>query len=213
MKKNIVWTKVLLFVFAATMFCQIDAFAHKLKIFAAPDGDKVKGYCYMSGGVRPENLKVEIKNAEGKPVEAVFTDKNGEFTFKPSVAADYTFYVDTGDGHIADCKITAAELKGGAAPAEAMSEAKEKADESAAAEDTDDGAPSAYTVSAEDMLSIDDIRKVVAEEVASQIAPLREQLERYQGKIQFSDIIAAIGYILGIAGITFYLLATRNRQQ
>lgn len=214
MRKNTGFLKVLLFVFAVTMFNQCEILAHTLRIFATPDGEQIKGYCFMSGGSRLEGVKVDVKDAEGKPVFALFTDKNGEFAFKPSTGADYTFHVDTGDGHAADCKVTAAELKG-IVPAGATAEAKGKEDDSEAGSDAagDEAPSSSYTVSADDMVGIDDIRKVVAEEVSSQIAPLREQLDRYQNKIHFSDIIAGIGYILGIAGITFYLLATRNRQQ
>ena len=213
MRKNTRSFGVLLFIFAATIFNQSEVLAHTLRIFATPDGEQIKGYCFMSGGSRLEGVKVDVKDAEGKPVFAIFTDKNGEFAFKPSALSDYTFHVDSGDGHAAECKVSSAELKG-LVPAGTVADAKARDDDSEPGPDAaGDDAPSSYTVSADDMVIIDDIRKVVAEEVSSQIAPLREQLDAYQNKIHFSDIIAGIGYILGIAGITFYLLATRNRQQ
>ncbi len=54
------------------------------------------------------------------------------------------------------------------------------------------------------------LRDMIAEAVASQVRPLREQLNDYQDQVRFRDIVGGIGYIFGLAGITLWLRAARR---
>ncbi len=57
------------------------------------------------------------------------------------------------------------------------------------------------------------ITAAVAEAVAKEIRPLREQLDQVESKIRLHDIVGGIGYIVGISGVAFYFLAMRKTER
>lgn len=47
--------------------------------------------------------------------------------------------------------------------------------------------------------------------VARQIAPLRAQIAAYEERVRLHDILGGIGYIVGLAGLAFFLLGRKPR--
>ncbi len=85
------------------------ALAHKLKVFAAAEGDRVSGYAYFGGGVRAVGARVTVE-AEGARVLDATTDGSGGFAFRAARRADHLIVVDGGDGHVAQFTLAAADL-------------------------------------------------------------------------------------------------------
>ena len=51
------------------------------------------------------------------------------------------------------------------------------------------------------------------DDLHGEIVALRKQLADHDSAIRIRDVIGGIGYILGIAGIAFYLLGSRRKEQ
>ena len=49
------------------------------------------------------------------------------------------------------------------------------------------------------------------EAVHAQLVELRKQLNQYEQSLRLRDILGGIGYIVGIAGVAFYLLGMRRK--
>ena len=78
---------------------------------------------------------------------------------------------------------------------------------------TADGHGAEYHIHAEDLAAAGGheghLEDMVEHAVARQVRPLREQIEAYEHKIRVHDVLGGIGYILGIAGILFFVRARR----
>ncbi|MEO5338811.1 MAG: hypothetical protein H7841_18305 [Magnetospirillum sp. WYHS-4] len=84
--------------------------------------------------------------------------------------------------------------------------------------DLDDGHAATFVVKAEEFpvtLPAGDAARIppgagdLELAVARQIAPLRAQIAAYEERIRWHDVLGGIGYILGLAGIAFFLLGRR----
>ncbi len=168
------------------------ASAHKMKVFATAEGAAISGYAYFSSGSRAMQAKVTATGADGIPVFEGVTDDQGQFAFPAVRRMDHVITVDGGDGHMATFTITAAELPESLPPAGPASATP---------------AP-VSTPPAE--IAPNDLRAFIDQSIARQIRPLREQLDAYQEKIWWHDVIGGIGYIVGVAGFAF---GWANRQQ
>ncbi|WP_343867009.1 hypothetical protein [Caenispirillum bisanense] len=54
------------------------------------------------------------------------------------------------------------------------------------------------------------LEDTIARAVAREVNPLREQLEAYEEKVRLHDILGGLGWIAGLTGIAFYILARRR---
>lgn len=160
--------------------------AHSVRIFAAREGSEIKGCGYFSGGRKAENVEVKVFDANNKLLTQLKTDNSGAFVFKQSAAGFFRFEINSGDGHKAEYILNETAIK-----------------ESANALD---GEPVAANISSEVL------KNIVREELGREMFQLKKQLDEAEHQRRFSDIIGGIGYILGIAGIAFYLSA-RNKSR
>lgn len=166
------------------------ALAHKMKVFASASGTAISGYAYFSGDSRAMQARVTAVGSDGGPVFEGLTDDQGQFGFQATRRMDHIISVDGNDGHVASFTITAAELPdslpaviaGGAAQSPAPAPLPRT-----------DGNPA----------DSNDLRAFIDQSIARQIRPLREQIDAYQEKIWWHDVIGGIGYIVGLAGLAF----------
>jgi nickel transport protein len=49
--------------------------------------------------------------------------------------------------------------------------------------------------------------------VAQKLRPLQREIVELREEIRLHDILGGIGYIIGIAGISFYFLGVRRRER
>ena len=174
------------------------ALAHKVRVFAAAEGDAISGYAYLSGGARARGAKVSIQGPDGAVLGETVTDDNGEFRFTAKSRIDHRIVIEAGEGHEAEFTVKAEELPetltrpAAAAPPPSAGTAR-------------NGAELAPTG-----VSPDALQAMITEAVAKQIRPLREQLDAYEDRVRWRDVLGGIGYIFGLAGTAFYLLGRRR---
>jgi nickel transport protein len=169
--------------------------AHKLKVFATGEGDRIVGYVYFPGGARAHGLTVVALLPDGEPAGQAVTDDRGEFAVPVGMRCDYTLVAQTPDGHRAEFVVKAAEMSPDLPPHNAVSGGAETAP------------PETRKPTEENA----ELRALVEEAVREQVRPLREQLDAYEQEVRFRDVVGGIGYILGLAGIAFYFLGVRGR--
>ena len=188
---------VLVLALAASM----PAHAHKLKVFATADGATIEGRVYFVGGAASPGARITVEAPPGTRVATLAADDEGRFRFAAGTRADHVIVADAGDGHSARFTIAAADLPASlptsaAATAPSADAADPEVADPGAVRGIDPLAPPATA-----------LRDMVAEAVASQVRPLREQLNAYEDQVRFRDIVGGIGYILGLAGVALWLKA------
>lgn len=175
---------------AALLLAATPAWAHKLKVFAAAEGAQIVGTAYFAGGGKAQNSAGRLLAADGSVVAEFHTDGDGAFRLGVTSRQDYRVAVDSGDGHVAEAHVAAAELPeslpvGGtavAAPVQAV--------------------PAAQPTPATDAVEL---------AVARQLLPLRQQIDALEERTRFSDIMGGIGTIFGICGLYAWFASRRNR--
>lgn len=55
-----------------------------------------------------------------------------------------------------------------------------------------------------------DLSALVRAAVAREVAPLRAQIDTWEAETRWRDVLGGIGYIFGLFGVAFYLLARRR---
>lgn len=175
------------------------AFAHKMKVFASAQGAEVSGYAYFNTGDRAQDSLVVITTADGAKLAEMKTDGEGKFHFQALHRVDHTITVDAGDGHMASFTVKAAELPE-SLPGTGIAKA--------AAEPPPAASPASVPIPADA-----DLKAFIDQSVSRQIQPLREQIDAYQEKIWWHDVLGGIGYILGLGGLAFGMTGRRHRRQ
>lgn len=168
------------------------AAAHKLKVFAAAEGSVVTGHVYYFGGGRAVGVEVIVTAPSGKVAARLRTDAEGAFRFALTHPGEHRISVQSGDGHAAGTTVAAIAA---AAPATAPPAAAMPAEESSQAAVPPDAAA------------------VIEAAVARQVRPLREQIDAWQERVFWRDVLGGIGFIVGLAGLAYGLTARRERKE
>lgn len=187
------------------LLAALPASAHRLKVFATAEGRKISGYAYFPGGGRAVRVPVLATGPGGEELGRTTTDEKGCFSLEAKWRCDHTLVVETPDGHKATYRVEAAELPSDLPPLGGAG--RQGAPRPQGHGTGEKGQPQ---VAAGPVKSGQVLEDAVARAVARELRPLREQLERYEAKRRLHDIIGGIGYILGISGVAFYLLARRR---
>ncbi len=174
--------------------------AHRVKLFAAGEGDEISGYAYFPGGARAKGCSIAVYAPDGTKLGETRTDSKGEFSFRTRRRCDHRLVLDAGDGHRAEFTVSAAELgpelpdgSGAGAPApRAVSP------------------PSGSAAAASTPTGPGDLGKLLDRTLARRLRPLEERLDRYEDRVRWHDVIGGIGYILGLAGL-YVLVKSRRR--
>jgi nickel transport protein len=190
---------VLLIAFPAS-----SAFAHKLKTFGFAEGAAIHGSVYFSGNVAAQGARIQVLDPDGGLLAETTSDSEGHFTITARRRVDHRIVADSGDGHHAEYVVRADELppalaRPATSAASGVAEAAEPANLSASAV----GSIGPSTA---------ELETVIERAVARQVGPLREQLDAFEDRVRWHDVLGGLGYILGVTGIACYLIARRNRQ-
>jgi nickel transport protein len=192
----------LLFALVAALSLAAPAFAHKVKCFAAADGDRVAGYAWLSGGARPSQVPFRVVAPDGTVLHAGMTDERGEFAFIPDRPVDHRIEVDAGDGHFAIFTVRAGDLPAALRPADAAGTTPSPAGASTLAPDA-----------ATRAVVPDDLEQRIERAVSRELAPLRRELAAFQERTRFQDVVAGLGYIAGLTGLAFFFLGSRRKNR
>ena len=142
--------------------------------------------------VEGDRAKVIVTEPDGTPVAEGVTNSDGLFFFTPARKADLLIKIDAGMGHCAEYTLGADELEGLDMAA-------------TAAEGTEvNQTPPASKESV-----------AILKKMNARLAGIEKKLNRLlqpDDATRWQDIIAGVGYILGLAGITMYFMAGRKRR-
>lgn len=177
------------------------AMAHSVRCFATYDGTRISGYAWLGGGGRPHEVPYTVTDADGRLLHEGVTSERGEFSFEPAGPLDHVIRVTAGPGHVGTFTVSAAEL--GTAQ---KKQPEPSAPATEPSKNTDDDAPQA-----DSGLQAAELADAVNRAMARQLAPLRRQIEANAARRRLQDVIGGVGYLVGIAGIAFYLLGRRGK--
>ena len=197
---------VFLFFFSALLLVlnfPLPANAHNLKLFGSVEGRTISGYAYYSGGGRPAGVTVFLLGPAGEHLGEAVTSDKGEFEFEAPFKADFLLSLNTGDGHTASWKLTAGEFPDDLARLEAPAVASPRIGN----EEEPSDQRRNHSLS-EIGFSPVELQKLVTAAISDAIKPLqqqitlyRSQVDQYESRIRFHDILGGLGYILGMAGL------------
>ncbi len=158
------------------LLCETASFAHSLHVHATVKGNTIRGEVYSPGRVPARQARVVVSDPQDEKLGETTTDDKGVFTYQAQFRCDHRLMASTGEGHAAECVVTAAEL-----PDDLP---------------TRDGTSSAA--------SVDDQLKAVARQVASLQREFREHRDRTRltdvvGGIGYIlGITGMLFYLLGV---------------
>ena len=156
--------------------------AHLLKVHATLVDDHIAGSVQFSGGNPVPHARITIKNDEGEALKTLEADTSGSFKYRPEQAIDLLIIAETHEGHMAQTTLHASEI-------------------AVALEPTSDDKTGDVSSKVE-----------VERAVARQIAPLKRQLSAMEEQRRFQDILGALGYILGLAGLGAWFMSRKQAQ-
>lgn len=176
--------------------------AHGLKALVTVEGTSLVGSAHLTPRRPLRHATVTVTDADGNVLATTTTDDAGHFYIEAKRRVDHRIIVDGGDGHVATYTVKADELPDRLPPSPPTSlpPAGEGSKPSPIA-----------TVSPALPTSEADWRTFIDQSIARQIRPLREQLDAYQEKIWWHDVLGGIGYILGLGGLAFGLAERQRR--
>lgn len=192
----------------AAMAATSPAHAHRLKVFATVEGDRVSGYAFFIGGGRAEGATLIIRNAAGDDLHRGTTDERGAFSWQAATAQDLTIIIDARDGHVAEGRIKADRFAGASGAGNVIPSA-------AASEDTAGPTPAVATAAGSiDQAALESlVDRAVDRAVSRQVRPLLEAYDEAEGRIRFNDVAGGIGMIVGLIGIGMWAASRRSRRQ
>lgn len=212
-------TQLKVFAFAAWVsFASLPVWAHSLYVFGAGEGKAIRGKVYLRGGTGVPEAEVQATAPNGAVLASGKTDAQGQFFLPVPFRCDYTLRVALADGHQAEWKVSADELSTDLPPfSPATSSAEAGTDrisndsplgtlphESPLAGSSQKASLSDRTVGGPGSFG-SELRAL-----QRQLVELRQEWQQFRHEVQLRDILGGIGYILGLSGVSFYLLARKR---
>ncbi len=172
--------------------------AHRVNLFAYPDGDAVQVECYFGKNQKVRHGALTFSDGEtGAVLCRGTTDEQGMFRFRPDGqflvsghGLDILLYA--GEGHQSSWRMGAEELQ-------SLAAAVRPAEECAVSE----GSSADLPLAAMDRRELEEI---VGKAMDARLAPLVQALARQENREpDLRDVIGGIGWILGLLGLAAYL--------
>ncbi len=209
----------LLLVGGLVVACVAPAGAHEVDVFASVDGRSISGQAKMAGGSPIKAARVAAFDPAGEVLAETLTDDSGEFTFPLEFRCDHRIEVDAGGGHLGRYTVEMSELPADLSPlgrqskraAPVSSQADPEPDHSpgeAHAHSHDHPHDHSHTDSHEHEKSPEDQLAAIDRQLQS----LRQDIHDYQARLRIQDIVGAVGYILGLMGLGYYLGVKRREK-
>jgi nickel transport protein len=188
------------------LLCPAPAFAHTLNVFVQRiEGAAIHGRAYFPDDVPAQNSDVIAHDASGSELCRTTTDENGNFTLTAGKRVDHYLVAETSDGHSSRPYIVHAtalpdslpkDLPAGGGGSQVTSPAKGQA-----------GVPVNSGGKKNEAAAV---RDQAIEQLGNQLDMLRQQVYDSEQRLRFRDILGGIGFILGLAGVAFYMKARRQ---
>jgi len=168
--------------------------AHRVTIFAWIEGDLIKTQSKFSGGKRVNKGVVRVYDKQGQKLLQGQTNKHGEFSFKIPKKSEMKIVIDAGMGHQAQWILSEDTF----------------VDHPTDTNPTPTSHPDHSEIQVENDLEINmtELEKIIEQTMDRKMIPFTRQLNQFltsQESPSFSDILAGIGYILGLVGLGTYI--------
>jgi nickel transport protein len=174
-------------------------------VFAAAQGKTIQGKAYFRGQIAAQNVTVRALDPAGEEIGRTTTDAEGQFRLTARFRCDHRLLVETEDGHGAEFTVAADQLPDDLPPRGSAANVSP----SAGASPSGGVAPVASSAGGGGERSADSRQ---LEAIRAELARLEEQLQAYQDRLRWQDMLGAIGYIVGVTGIAYYYLGVRRKQ-
>jgi nickel transport protein len=181
-----------------SLLTPLPALAHNVIADVYATGTDIEGEIGFSDGTMSANELVEVFNETGQKIGETITDADGFFVFTPTQPVTHVFRANLGAGHIAQAQISTTEV------ARIIGKT---ADPTPSATPASDATPPRDTQLAG--LS-DKSRAEIATMLRDELRPIRQELTAYKNKTNFQSVLGGLGYIFGLFGLGFYLMARRK---
>lgn len=177
----------------AILLSAATALAHRVMVFAWVEAQTVHTESKFSGGKLVKGGRIEVFDQAHKKVTQGLTDDRGRFDFSiPQGARQLDIVLTTSMGHTGRWTVSAQELGATVALPD-----PQKPD--AAVKASTYGTPG---------LNAEAIEAIVERSLEKKLAPLRAQIAAQSWGLR--DIVAGLGYILGLMGLASYLRYRRT---
>jgi len=200
--------------------CASVAPAHEMNIFVQRvEGATVHGRVYFKGGAAAQGVAVRVTDSQGNRLGETTTDADGQFAFVAKTRCDHLFSAELEDGHatrrpgVVRQEQLPAHLPAPGQPADRTDQTAPPTSSNSPTSPPEPK-PSIEQPSAGTLTSHNEPSSggESAAAIAAQLDDIRERLERMETAVRWRDLLGGIGYILGTAGIAFYLMARRAPQ-
>jgi nickel transport protein len=197
-------------VVTVTVFILVTALpclAHKIRVFAWQEHDQVIAEAKFSGGRPALGVEVTVSDlANGEVLVTGSTDTAGRWAFPlPQNHQAVEVVVDSGDGHRAAWTLHL-DTPVSRVPPDNPAPAATAGDPKETPSDTGEALLTTPLNEAQ-------LRELISEVITAELAPIKRTLaESSESAPTLQDILGAIGYILGLAGIAAYLHSRKNNQ-
>ena len=191
------------------VFFQAKAWAHQVNVFAWVEGETIHVQGKFARGKKIKGGKIAVSDLQGSKLVSGLTDDQGRFSFQIPKRTDLKIVLDAGQGHRGEWTVHASEMKKSTREVE-MGPGVEPREQTA--RDTfSPGRPAAEVRSLSGQVERNELEAVVEAVLDRKLAPIRDMLvdARSSGPT-FRDIMAGIGYILGLVGVAGYVYSRKK---
>ncbi len=183
------------------------ASCHRVNVFAWYDGDRVSGNAYFSSGRPAKDSKIVVRNKTTGEEFQIHTNEKGDFSFTPKKKGKYEIELFAGEGHKATTVVMVSSISGSVSSQQVEGPSLPKGQNTQA--------KTALTAQKGDIknVSCGDLSTVIDRVLQKRLEPIRQELKRIaisQTRVTMKDVIAGLGYIVGIMGIWAYISSKKG---
>lgn len=182
--------------------------AHKIEVHARTEGKRVHIEAYYFGGKRAGGAKVKVYGAAKEPVFEGVTDRAGQFSCDVSKPGDLRIAVSDGAGHMGTALLNKEDFSvPRGEPASALREQSAGTDRTSYESGADIGESKMRAVASEEALE---------RMIEQKMEPIRQELGELRKKVDrppVRGILAAVGYILGLVGLLFFVFGRKKEER
>jgi nickel transport protein len=186
-------------IFSSIILLPSTVFAHGMDVFASVEGKIINGKANYHDGTPVRDCDVIAYDTSNKELGRTKTDGEGKFALEAGFRCDYRLLVDAGDGHGGEYLIPAKALPSDLPPRGVSDVSADTAHSHIESDSQHLHEPQAETVTTDTKLD----EKKLLSAIHADIDLLEEQLNEYEHRIRFRDILGGIGFIVGIVGAAY----------
>ena len=198
-------------IFLLIFFSPATILAHSMDVFAKVEGKTIQGKANYHDGTPVKNGDVKAFDPSGEEIGRTKTDNEGKFILEARFHCDYRLLVDAGDGHGGEYTISAKVLPEDLPP---HGPSVFSTDQTHSQAESD--LQHAHSHSEDTATGDSKADSALLKEIHADVDALQDQLDVYEHRLRFRDILGGIGFIIGIAGVAYGCyyrgLLQKNRQ-